>query len=76
MFNDNFQAWIYEPVLPEIYKDFYKILGDNDFEEVNEYFNGKKEVKVFLDEITKEYGNLNVFKLFKKNTWRKVINKC
>ena len=66
LFDDNFQAWIYGPVLPNVYKNFYKILGDNDFEKVNDYFNSRKKVKIFLDEISQKYGNLDVFELVKK----------
>lgn len=66
LFKDDFQAWIYGPVLPEIYKNFYKILSDNNFNIVQDYFEDKKEVVEFLDKIIAKYDSFSSFELVKK----------
>jgi len=66
LFKNDFEAWIYGPVLPEIYKNFHKILGDNDFENTRKYFDDKKEIKNFLNKIIEKYKVFSTLELVEK----------
>lgn len=59
LFEDNFQAWVYGPVLPELYYLFYKLLDtNNSFQEIKD-----KEIKEVLNNVIKKYGDKNAFEL-------------
>lgn len=61
LFKDNFEAWVYGPVLPELYYNFYKVLLNKEYNKKN--INEKKDIKNVLDNIIKKYGKKDAFQL-------------
>lgn len=62
LFDDNFEAWIYSPVLPNIYKNISNIFFSLDFQEVENYITLNK-LNTFLDNIILKYGWIKPFDL-------------
>lgn len=59
LFKDDFEAWVYGPVLPELYNFFYQLLLD----ENSKYSIKDEKIKKILDNVIKEYGDKEAFTL-------------
>lgn len=63
LFPDDFEAWVYGPVLPRLYKDYNKILLENDFDNVNLKIEKNEKIWKILENIILKYGHINPFAL-------------
>ncbi|MDQ7983234.1 MAG: DUF4065 domain-containing protein [Spiroplasma sp.] len=76
LFDDEFEAWVYGPVLPDLYYSFYRLflIEDNkDDQNIKD-----KNIKDVLNEVIKEYDNKGAFELVKIShehfIWQKARN--
>lgn len=60
LFKDDFEAWVYGPVLPDLYYYFYKLLLSEDKIE-KEIID--KNIQNVLNDIVEKYGNKDAFNL-------------
>ncbi len=73
LFDENIEAWVYGPVVPEVYREskIYQYKNDNLFE-------NNEEVKEFIDGILDDIKDVSDFKLVEvshgDNCWRKNFN--
>lgn len=73
LFNDEFEAWVYGPVVPTVYKEENLIKFYNE-----EMFQGKEKIKEFIDDLLNDLFGTGDFTLVeishKDNSWKNNFN--
>ena len=62
LFDEDFEAWIHGPVIPELYNEYCEFKWKPILKEVEEPF-FTEEIKQFLDEVTDVYFGLDAYEL-------------
>lgn len=61
LFKNEFEAWVYGPVLPKLYSSFYELFTVSNEDNIK-----NKEIEKFLDSIIEKYGSMHAFDLVNK----------
>lgn len=73
LFEDQFESWVYGPVIPELYKNYALIYEAEDLDYIDDKFD--KQTKKFLNKIVFSYGTMNVSQLISlthdETAWKK-----